>query len=285
MIPRKHLPVVIAICISAIIITLSFFIVNRGDGDDELITQENNTALLSSIPAISRDDHVMGNPNADIMLYVYSDFGCPHCKDYHETMHTLMNLYAGDGRVAWVFRHMPLVQLHPNAPMYAHASECVAEAGGAASFWEFADAMYVLSDPLSPVDAAQLVLLAEEVGVPRNSFVACMQSNRHMEHIEKEFQDAIDAGADGTPFTVITLVDQKIALEGAQQFKTLAASIQTTLRTLDAINSGKVEPPTSDVTTTPFSEQFKQLDTATSATTSSTTSTSTPSILDGIVDA
>jgi len=287
MISRKHLPILIALLISALIIGVSFYLVNRGDGDTESLSMDNVSEPEIDIPPIAADDHVLGNPNADIVLYVYSDFGCPHCKKYHETLHTVIDFYASDGRVAWVFRHMPLIQLHPNAPMYAHASECVAEDAGTAGFWKYADALYELADPLAPAEAAQLVLVAEQIGVQRNKFVSCMQSNRHMDHIEAEFQEAVDAGADGTPYTVITLHNQTVALEGAQDFRTLAAAIQTVLRTLDAIESGTIESPSAATQSpTPFSEQFKELDTSTSSdATTKPASSSSPSILDGIVDA
>jgi protein-disulfide isomerase len=302
--PRRHLPIIIALGISVLIIGVAYFVVQRDAADEtagETLTMPGEPGVEETpVPELGPDDHVFGNPNADILFYVYSDFGCPFCKEYHFTMKNIVNIYGNDGRVAWVFRHMPLVQLHPNAPMYALASECVAEEAGDAGFWNFSDAMFELYDPLRPPTAADLVVLAENAGASRSRFVACMQADKHMGHVEDEFDQAVAAGADGTPFTVIIAGEQRIVLEGAQPFKTIAGAVQAVLRTIDAMDSGRVAPPSASQSS--LSDQFKALDVGTATSTPATPPTaapvptaptppapastsSAPSILDGIIDA
>ena len=87
---------------------------------------------------VTDTDHVRGNIDAEIMIIEYSDFDCPFCGRFHESMQSVVDKYPGN-EVAWVYRHFPLEQIHPNAPGVALASECVAELGGNDAFWTFAD--------------------------------------------------------------------------------------------------------------------------------------------------
>lgn len=92
-----------------------------------------------TIPEVSEDDHILGAKNAELVLVEYSDTKCPFCQQFHMTMQQL--LAANSDKLAWVYRHFPLAQLHPTAPKEAEAIECAAEQGGNEAFWSFADAV------------------------------------------------------------------------------------------------------------------------------------------------
>ncbi len=98
---------------------------------------------LNNVIPVSDSDHVRGNPDADVVIIEYSDFDCPFCTRFHETMKDVVA--DSDGRVAWVYRHFPLEQLHPQAAAVAVASECVADIGGDDAFWQFTDSYYSAS--------------------------------------------------------------------------------------------------------------------------------------------
>jgi len=87
---------------------------------------------------VTEADHIRGAVNAPIKIVEYSDFDCAFCARFHQTMKAIVAKYPGD-EVAWVYRHFPLEQLHPNAATVALASECVADLGGDEAFWTFAD--------------------------------------------------------------------------------------------------------------------------------------------------
>lgn len=89
--------------------------------------------------AISKEDHVRGNSEASVMIVEYSDYECPFCARFHGSMKQALEEY-GD-QVAWVYRHYPLTQLHPNAVLAAQTAECAAELGGDDAFWQFSDAL------------------------------------------------------------------------------------------------------------------------------------------------
>ena len=91
------------------------------------------------ILALREDDHVLGNPNADVVIIEYSDPECPFCKRFHDTMIQVMDQYGKSGQVAWVYRQFPISQLHPNAPKISEAALCVGSLAGNDAFWKFTD--------------------------------------------------------------------------------------------------------------------------------------------------
>jgi protein-disulfide isomerase len=94
-----------------------------------------------AINPVNEDDHILGQLDAEVVLVEYSDFLCPYCSDFHDTMNQIVDTYE-DSRVAWVYRHFPIPQLHPQAPRYAQAAECVADLEGNEAFWSFADHIF-----------------------------------------------------------------------------------------------------------------------------------------------
>ena len=171
---------------------------------------------LSAINPITEDDHVRGNPNAQILFVEYSDYDCPFCKSYHETMDKIMEEYGADGRVAWVYRHLPFQQLHPGAPMLAQASECVAKLGGNDAFWTFSDYIFgerSINEQTNPILIPDFVTNS---GVNVDQYNTCMESGETVAAVEEDYDDAIDMGVRGTPFTVIMVGGQQFSINGAQ---------------------------------------------------------------------
>jgi protein-disulfide isomerase len=99
--------------------------------------QNDKSEAAASMPAVSDSDHFRGSRDAKVVFVEYSDYDCPFCSRLHPTLKRLVDEY--DGRVAWVYRHFPLTQLHPQARDVSIAAECAAELGGNDAFWEFTD--------------------------------------------------------------------------------------------------------------------------------------------------
>lgn len=286
MFPRRHNPILIAIAFSLLVVGFSYWFSHRGIETSEIgeNTLERSNAVGDAIRGIEPTDHILGNPTAPIVFIVYSDFSCTYCKEYHKTLRTLMRFYGPNGEVAIVFRHMPFVQLHPEAPMYALASECVAQEKGSTGFWNFGDKLFEAADPLKPLGAAELVLLAEKVGVDRQTFVACMRSNELMTVVESDFNEALGAGIKGTPYTIIDDPIGRTTYEGTQTFRVLAEGIQTTLRTL---NIDELASPSTGSYMQDFdalAEPVTPTPTGTSSTATTTPLQKQSSILDGIIE-
>lgn len=273
---RSNLPIFITATISVALIFFSIWYVNGRDGADGSDTQTpSEEEGLKAVRGITADDHIFGSPTAPIVFYVYSDFSCSFCKEYHATMRTILTMFGEDGKVAWVFRHMPYVQLHPESPLYAHAGKCVAKERGDAGFWKFADDLFEVADPLEPLTPEELVILAEQAGATKQAFAACMSSNEFMDDIAVDFEEAIAAGAKGTPFTVVDTPSGRSVYQGAQPFKVLGGAVQSAIRSLDA---NGIQPTETQTTPEDYRRAFEAMEqafTATSASTSVPTSTST----------
>ncbi len=155
------------------------------------------------ILAIKADDHVLGNPNADVLIIEYSDTECPFCKRFHETMLQVMDQYGKSGQVAWVYRHFPLDQLHPKARKEAEALECAAELGGNAAFWKFTDRLYEITPANNGLDLAELPKIASTVGLDVAAFNTCLSSGKFAARVNKDFEDGVNIGVRGTPYSIV----------------------------------------------------------------------------------
>jgi protein-disulfide isomerase len=98
------------------------------------------TPAATKMRPVSADDHILGDINSEIIIVEYSDLDCPFCKVFHSTMHQVIE--KSQGKVAWVYRHYPIPQLHPNAPKKAEEAECAWEMGGNDGFWKYADKVF-----------------------------------------------------------------------------------------------------------------------------------------------
>ena len=229
---KQNLAVPIAIVVAGIFVAGALFFAGQSatpkTGDINQNGGGDNVA--HNVTPVSNTDHILGNPDADIVIVEYSDIECPFCKQFHVTMQQIMKDYGDSGQVAWVYRHFPLSQIHPNAPRLAEASECVAELGGNTAFWSFLDEVFATAPGNARFPMAQLTETAGKVGVNAEAFDSCLASERHRGAVEAGFNNAIATGGQGTPHNiVITKGGQVVALPGAQSYATVKSVIEAVL--------------------------------------------------------
>ncbi len=108
--------------------------------DDEEV-QPAEDDLASNVSPITENDHKRGAENPTVTIIEYSDIDCPFCSQLHETMIKLLD---ENKSVQWVYRHMPIAGLHPEAYEKALASECVYELSNQDDkvFWEYLDLLF-----------------------------------------------------------------------------------------------------------------------------------------------
>lgn len=187
-----------------------------------------------SIEPINKDDHIRGNPNAPIMLVEYSDYDCPFCKQFHNTMNQIMEEYGVDGKVAWVYRQFPLEQLHPNAPKIAEAAECVADLGGNEAFWSFSDLVFDERSTNEPTNITRLSEFAVTAGVDETEFESCLESGEFASNVNADLMDGSGAGVQGTPHTFVLVAGQQTEISGAQPYTTVKTLIDTILSQIES---------------------------------------------------
>ena len=110
---------------------------------DKLIAEVNagkvTTPYTGDITGYQEGDHIIGNPNANIVIVEFSDLECPYCKRFSGTMKDIVA--SSNGQVAWIYRHWIV---HTGALAKAGAAECVAKLKGNDAFWKYTDLVFGL---------------------------------------------------------------------------------------------------------------------------------------------
>lgn len=229
----EKLSVPIAIVIAGVLIGGSLYLSNVKIAQQpkvktvELATDRDT----NSMRPITAEDHILGNPNAELKIVEYSDTECPFCKVFHSTLKQVMDIYGKNGKVAWVYRHFPIDQLHSKARKEAEATECANELGGSQKFWEFTDLVYATTNSNNSLDAAELPKIAKKIGLDVTAFNKCLSSGKYADKVEADYQDAVKAGGRGTPNTIVVSSDgTKTVIQGAQSFEAVKGIIDALLK-------------------------------------------------------
>lgn len=196
-------------------------------------------------------DYIRGNPNAPILLIEYSDYDCPFCKQFHDTMNQIMDEFGVDGRVAWVYRQFPLEQLHPNSPRISEAALCVGDIGGSTAFWQFSDLVFEQRELESQTNMVKLPDYAERVGVDRSEYTTCMQGGRMQQAVTDSLKDGFDAGIRGTPYTFVVAGNQQAVINGARSYEAVRGIVTTLVDQLD----GNFDPEAIPVSEVPVESE------------------------------
>lgn len=168
---------------------------NPSPADDEL------TEPAGTVTPVSSRDHIRGASGAKVILIEYSDFECPFCKRFHNTMKQVLEAYPG--KVKWIYRHFPL-GFHANAQKEAEATECAYELGGHEKFWQYADEVYERTTSNGTGFAlADLPKLAKELSLNQQNFETCLNSGKYQDFINQSVSQAQAAGIQGTPGIIL----------------------------------------------------------------------------------
>ena len=248
---KPFLNIPVAILIAAVVISIAIIWTKKPVAVATTGTSQSAAALNSTetanIPPVTADDHILGNPNAPIKIVEYSDPSCPYCKMFNATMNQIMNQYGSGGQVAWVYRSFPLDKpgtaddggiLHPNAGHEAQALECAGSLGGNDKFWAYTNLLYSTTPSVTPqtpngLDQNQLPVFAVKVGLDKQAFVDCLSSGKFADKIEAQYQDGLNAGITGTPFSfIVTSSGTQVPVPGGQPFSTLKSAIDTILQSM-----------------------------------------------------
>jgi protein-disulfide isomerase len=136
-------------------------------------------------------DHILGPASAPLTLVEYADFECPFCARATGVANEVRKHF-GDG-LRYVFRHLPLPDVHPYAELAAAASEA---AGAQGRFWDMHDLLFAHVDQLELEDLAGY---AGRLGLDVEEFLRDIDEQRHASRIREDVADAEASGARGTP--------------------------------------------------------------------------------------
>ncbi|OGZ06910.1 MAG: hypothetical protein A3D65_04385 [Candidatus Lloydbacteria bacterium RIFCSPHIGHO2_02_FULL_50_13] len=212
--PKKHddLAIPLAIVVAGVLIGVAILISSDSSVvakplADSIPSREQAGADSDQVPvsllALRSDDHIFGNPNANVLIIEYSDPECPFCKKFHEPMLQVMAQYGKSGDVAWVYRHFPLDLIHSKARKESEAMECANELGGNDAFWKYVEKLFAITPANNGLDPAELPRIANLIGLDVGRFNACLASGKYADRVERDFQNGVNAGVKGTPYTIV----------------------------------------------------------------------------------
>ena len=162
----------------------------------------------------------LGPASAPVTLVLFSDFQCPYCKNFGETVKEVVKNYPN--RVRLVFRQFPLTSIHTQAQRAAEASLC-ADAQG--RFWEMHDQLFQNQSNLKDED---LKNRADKLGLDVAAFNACLNSARYSKQVDEDIRAGTAAGVEGTPALfvngrflygsrpyeeIVALIDEELKME------------------------------------------------------------------------
>jgi protein-disulfide isomerase len=175
-----------------------------------------NTAVPEA--ALLAADHVLGNPDAKLTLLEYGDYECPACIQAEPLLRHLVDTHPG--RLCLVFRHFPLMEIHPNAEWAAEASEAAAAQG---RFWPMHHLIFGQAHHLTP---ATLVGYAQSLGLDMNRFNAEMADRIYTQRVQEHLRAGEHSGLRATP--TFFLNGQPVDVSFG--FEKLEAAVQAALK-------------------------------------------------------
>jgi len=149
-----------------------------------------DTIVDLAVPVDPDRDHIRGPMEADVTLLEYGDLQCPYCGQAEPVIRELLS-ELGDLRYVW--RHLPLNDVHPQAQLAAEASEAAALQD---RFWDMHDQLITHQDELK---VRQIVTHAEELGLDMERFHAALQKRKGSGRIAEDVESADLSGVSGTP--------------------------------------------------------------------------------------
>lgn len=170
-----------------------------------VVTKKGSTPEITTdtdAKVISASDHVRGDKNAPVTVIEYGDFQCPPCGAFYPIVKTLESNYVG--KVRFVFRHFPLIQIHPNALAASRAAEAASMQG---KFFEMHDKLYETQSAWGESTTNQQALFegyAQELGLDMTKFKADYVSDKVAAIINNDQASGQKAfNIDSTPTFVI----------------------------------------------------------------------------------
>lgn len=153
---------------------------------------------------LDADEFIYGNPEAEVFIVEYSDIDCPFCARVHPTLKSVVD--NSNGTVAWVYRHFPIEQLHPEATRKAMATECVGRLAGNDAYWGYLDQL-INQQPIS---------VHTDFGVSVATFNECMDDPQIAQNVTDDVNRAVASGGRGTPHSIVATREYGFAVSGAQ---------------------------------------------------------------------
>jgi Na+/H+ antiporter NhaA len=189
---EAKLGILSAVVASAVLTWIIFRLVNRLPARARLRALLGTAEVITdlAVPVDPDRDHIRGPEESLVTVVEYGDFECPYCGMAEPAVRELLRDY---GEVRYVWRHLPLNDVHPNAQLAAEAAEAAGKQG---AFWEMHDLLLDHQDALHPRD---LIGYAASLGLDTGRFAADLRKHAGLAHVSEDVESADLASVSGTP--------------------------------------------------------------------------------------
>ncbi|MDP2709380.1 MAG: thioredoxin domain-containing protein [bacterium] len=188
----KQNKTILTIAVILIALLALFFVLSK----NRLSQVKENGGSAGAARPISSADHLKGQAGAPVEMIVYSDFECPFCAQFADTMEKIEGYFRS--QIVIAFRHYPLPG-HPDAQQAAEASECAAEQG---KFWEMHDKLFA-DNAAGRMSVGQFKQDAADLGLNQEQFNQCLDSGQYRNKVSEQKAAGGEAGVTGTPTSFI----------------------------------------------------------------------------------
>ena len=207
-------------------------------------TKKADTGLVVQAPAAIQgveigDSVILGDQKASVTFIEYADYQCPFCTSFFkETEPLLIKDYVDKGNVKMVYKDFAFLDQFAGGKNESHlAAEAAACAADQGKFWDYHDLIFkteIADQQANPgksenngnLNVEKLESLAQELGLNKNQFNSCLESNKYKDKIQKEVVEAQALGVKATPTFFIN--GQKF--EGALPYPQFKATIDNLLK-------------------------------------------------------
>lgn len=185
---------------------------------------------ITDVPSLNlgvRDAAAQGSPDSKVVLVELSDFECPFCGQYAQmTYPELRRQFVETGKIRYVFRNLPLEEIHPRASKAEEVAECARAQG---KFWEMHDRIFANQRALG---VPELESHAQALGLDLARFQSCLADGKAGTRIKEDLVEAKRLGLTGTPAFLIgefqadgsVRITRRIT--GAQPFQVFQAALE-----------------------------------------------------------
>lgn len=190
-----------------------------------LVTQDDLPAddivdLQGSVP--------LGDADAPLTLLEWGDYQCTYCYRFHQsTLNTLKEQYVDTGTLRMVFYDFPLNG--EDSVLAARASHCAADQG---LYWKYHDVLYDnwAGERTGWITPLSLYGFALDAGLDISVYNDCMNSERHLEYVQRSYTESQNMGIDATPSFIVTNGTHHVKIVGNQPYETFVSTIQQFIR-------------------------------------------------------
>jgi protein-disulfide isomerase len=159
-------------------------------------------------------DHIRGSEDAVVTLLEYGDYECPYCGQAERVIRELLESFGADVRYVW--RQLPLNDVHGHAQMAAEAAEAAAAQG---AFWEMHD---LLLDHQGELELADIARYADELGLDVERLEEELRRREHAGRVAEDVATADASDVAGTP----TFFINGRRHQGAYDIETLTQAVK-----------------------------------------------------------